>query len=152
MCYHCKNRGHLKANYPDRRTAIRKPWEQTWKTRKRKRHQNTGGGNAKKPSQNVRQETETIQNLVELTDTELEKATTEDWSMFMNALKIVKVDRMLDGLDAARRTNLCTLVLEHLAANEGTSCSNRLHQPHQVAVILIIEEDKTTRTRVDQFI
>ena len=26
-CYHCKNRGHLKANCPDRRLADRKPWE-----------------------------------------------------------------------------------------------------------------------------
>ena len=25
-----------------------------------------------------------------------------------------------EGLDATRRTNLCTLVLEHLAATEGT--------------------------------
>ena len=57
-----------------------------------------------------------------------------------------------DGLDAARRTNLCTLVLEHLAANEGTFFFNSLHQPHQVAAILIIEEDNTTHTRMDQFI
>ena len=74
--------------------ANRKPWERTWKARKRKRHQNTGGGNAKRPLQNVRQETGTIQNLVELMDTGLEKATTEDRSTFMNTLKIVKVDRM----------------------------------------------------------
>ena len=26
-CYYCKNRGHLKANCPDRRLADRKPWE-----------------------------------------------------------------------------------------------------------------------------
>ena len=76
--------------------ANRKPWEITWKARKWKRYQNTGGGDAKRPSQSVTQETETIQNLIELTDTGLEKATTEDWSTFMNSLKIVKVDRTRD--------------------------------------------------------
>ena len=40
MCYHCKNRGHIKANCPDRRVADRKPWERAWKARKRKQHQN----------------------------------------------------------------------------------------------------------------
>ena len=50
-------------------------------------------GDVKRSRQNVTQEVETIQNLVELTDIGLEEATTEDWSMFMNALKIVKVDR-----------------------------------------------------------
>ena len=37
-----------------------------------------------------------IQNLVELTGTGFEKATTEDWSTFMNSLKIVKVDKTRD--------------------------------------------------------
>ena len=63
---------------------------------------NTGGGNTKRPSQSITQEIETIQNLVELTDTGLEKATMEDWSMFMNALKIVKVDRMRDPLQGKK--------------------------------------------------
>ena len=49
-----------------------------------------------------------------------------------------------EGLDAARRTNLCTIVLEHLVGTEGTFFFNSLHQPHQVAAILIIEEDNTT--------
>ena len=31
-----------------------------------------------------------------------------------------------EGLDAARRTNLCILVLEHLAATEGTFFFNIL--------------------------
>ena len=57
-----------------------------------------------------------------------------------------------DGLDATRRTNLCTLVLEHLAPSQGTFFFNGLHQPHQVAAILIIEEDNTTHARMDQFI
>ena len=56
-----------------------------------------------------------------------------------------------EGLDAARRTNLCTLVLEHLAATEGTFFFNSLHQPHQVAAILITEGENT-HTRMDQFI
>ena len=55
-------------------------------------------GDAKRSSQNVTQEVETIQNLVELTDTGLEEATTEDWSTFVNALKIVKVDKTQDPL------------------------------------------------------
>ena len=54
-----------------------------------------------------------------------------------------------EGLDAARRTNLCTIVLEHLAATEGMFFFNSLHQLHQVAAILIIEEDNTTHTRMD---
>ena len=51
-----------------------------------------------------------------------------------------------EGLDAARRTNLFTIVLEHLAAIEGMFFFNSLHQPHQVAAILIIEEDNNTHT------
>ena len=53
-------------------------------------------GNAKRPPPNGRQEKEAIQNLVELVDTGLEEATTEEWSMFMNALKVVQVDRVQD--------------------------------------------------------
>ena len=56
-----------------------------------------------------------------------------------------------EGVDAARRTNLCTLVLEHLAATEGMFFFNSLHQPHQVAAILITEGDNT-QTRMDRFI
>ena len=56
-----------------------------------------------------------------------------------------------EGLDGARRTNLCTLVLEHLAATEGIFFFNSLHQPHQVVAILITEGDNT-HTRMDQFI
>ena len=50
-----------------------------------------------------------------------------------------------EGLDATRRTNLCTLVLEHMAATQGTFFFNGLHRPHQVAAILIIEEDNTSQ-------
>ena len=57
-----------------------------------------------------------------------------------------------DGLDAAKRINLCTLVLEHLATTQGMFFFNSLHQPHQVAAILIIEEDNTTHAQMDQFI
>ena len=54
MCYHCKNRSHLKANCPDRRLANRRPWEKTWKTRsKGKRCQGEGGGKAKQPPPNL---------------------------------------------------------------------------------------------------
>ena len=54
-------------------------------------------------------------------------------------------------LDAAGRTNLCTLVLEHLAVTQGTFFFNSLHQPHQVEAILITEGDNT-HTRMDRFI
>ena len=56
-----------------------------------------------------------------------------------------------EGLDAAWRANLCTLVLEHPAATEGTFFFNSLPQPHQVAAILITEGDNT-HTSMDQFI
>ena len=55
-------------------------------------------GDVKRFSQNVTQGVETIQNLVEITDTRLEEVTTEDWSTFVNVLKIVKVDKTQDPL------------------------------------------------------
>ena len=55
-------------------------------------------------------------------------------------------------LDATGRTNLCTPVLEYLAASQGTFYFNALTQPHQVAAILILEEDNTSHTRMDVFI
>ena len=63
-------------------------------SKKTKRSQTVEGGNVKKTPQKVRQETETIQNIIALTDTGLEEATTEDWSTFMNTLKVVKVDQI----------------------------------------------------------
>ena len=48
-----------------------------------------------------------------------------------------------EGTDAARRTNLCTTVLEHIATAKGMFFFNSLHQSHQVAAILIIEEENT---------
>ena len=56
-----------------------------------------------------------------------------------------------EGAGAARRTNLCTLLLEHLATSQGTFVFNSLHQPHQVAAILIIKEENP-HTRMDLFI
>ena len=50
---------------------------------------------------------------MELTDTRLEEATTEEWSMFMNTLKIVKVDRVQDPLQGKKdhaKMNVSTLV------------------------------------------
>ena len=93
MCYHCKNKGHIKANCPDRRVADRKPWERAWKARKRKQHQNIGGGIIKKSLQKAPQRAEGTQNLVEIMETRLEEASIEDWSTFVNALKVVKVDK-----------------------------------------------------------
>ena len=57
-----------------------------------------------------------------------------------------------EGLDATRRTNLCPIVLEHLAVTKGMFFFNSLHQPHQVVAILIIEEDNTTHAQMDIFI
>ena len=48
-----------------------------------------------------------------------------------------------EGVDAARRTNLCTPVLEHLAATDGMFFFNSLPQPHQIAAILITEGDNS---------
>ena len=56
-----------------------------------------------------------------------------------------------DGVDAARRTNICMAVLEHLATTNGMGFFNGLTQLHQIAAILIIEEDNT-HTQLDQFI
>ena len=59
----------------------------------------------------------------------------------------------LEGTEAARRMNLCTLVLDYLSENrgEGMFFFNSLHQQDQVAAILIVEEGGT-HTRVDAFI
>ena len=60
--------------------------------------------------------------------------------------------RRLDGTEAARRTALCTPVLEHLAmTNQGILFFNGIHQAHQVAAILIIEQENT-HTRLEHFI
>ena len=59
----------------------------------------------------------------------------------------------LEGTEAARRTAIFTLVLDHLSENraEGMFFFNNLHRQHQVAAILIMEEGGT-HTRVDEFI
>ena len=130
MCYHCKNKGHLKANCPDRQLADRKTSERTWKARKRKRSQTTGGGNVKKTPPNIRQEAETIQNIIELTDTGLEKAMTEDWSTFMNALKIVKVDRIRDTLQGKKdHTKMYVPTLVRTAPSPGGRASVTMALP-----------------------
>ena len=59
-------------------------------------------GDVKRSPQNVTQGVETIQNLVELTDTGLDEATVKDWSAFMNALKVVKVDRTQDSFQGKK--------------------------------------------------
>ena len=48
----------------------------------------------------------------------------------------------LEGTEAARRTNLCTLALDYLSENrgEGMFFFNSLHQQDQIAAILIIED------------
>ena len=57
-----------------------------------------------------------------------------------------------EGTEAARRTALCTPVLEHLATTkQGMFFFNSLHQAHQVAAILITEEENT-HTRLEHFI
>ena len=56
-----------------------------------------------------------------------------------------------EGVDAARRSNICTTVLEHLATTNGMGFFNGLTQLHQIAAILITEGDNT-HTRLDQFI
>ena len=59
----------------------------------------------------------------------------------------------LEGTEVARRTNLCTLVLDYLSENQGEGMFffNSLHQQDQVAAILIVKEGGT-HTRVDAFI
>ena len=57
-----------------------------------------------------------------------------------------------EGMEATRRTGLCTPVLEHLAmTDQGIFFFNGIHQAHQVAAILIAEEENT-HTRLDHFI
>ena len=59
----------------------------------------------------------------------------------------------LEGTEAARRTAICSLVLDHLSEGqaEGIFFFNNLHRQHQVAAILIIEAGGT-HTLVDAFI
>ena len=59
----------------------------------------------------------------------------------------------LEGTEAARRTAICSLVLDHLSEGqaEGIFFFNNLHRQHQVAAILIMEVGGT-HTRVDAFI
>ena len=56
-----------------------------------------------------------------------------------------------EGMDPARRTNICTAVWEHLATTNGMGFFNGLTQQHQIAAILIIEGDNT-HTRLNKFI
>ena len=60
--------------------------------------------------------------------------------------------RRPEGMDAARRTTLCTLVLAHLATtNQGIMYFNGLHQIHQLATILLADEEGS-HTRLEHFI
>ena len=59
----------------------------------------------------------------------------------------------LEGTEPARRTALCTMVLDHLSANqaEGIFFFNALHRQHQVAAILALEPGGT-HAMVDAFV
>ena len=57
----------------------------------------------------------------------------------------------LEGQDVGRRTNLCTPVLDHLVTIGGTFPFNGLIQLHQVAAMLIREENNT-HVRLEAFI
>ena len=57
----------------------------------------------------------------------------------------------LEGQDVGRRTNLCTPVLDHLVTIGGTFPFNGLIRLHQVAAMLIREENNT-HVRLEAFI
>ena len=59
----------------------------------------------------------------------------------------------LEGTESARRTAICTMVLDHLSANqaEGIFFFNALHRQHQVAAILALEPGGT-HAMVDAFV
>ena len=59
----------------------------------------------------------------------------------------------LEGTESARRTAICTLVLDHLSEGqaEGIFFFNTLHRQHQVAAILILEAGGT-HILVDAFV
>ena len=60
--------------------------------------------------------------------------------------------RRPEGTDGARRTALCSPVLTHLATiNQGIERFNGLQQIHQLAAILLTEEEGS-HTRLDHFI
>ena len=58
----------------------------------------------------------------------------------------------LEGTESARRTAICSLVLDHLSKGqaEGIFFFNNLHRQHQVAAILI-QEPGGTHILVDAF-
>ena len=56
-----------------------------------------------------------------------------------------------DGVEATRRINICTIVLEYLATTHGMGFFNGLTESHQITAILIIEGDNA-HTRLDQFV
>ena len=102
VCYHCNSRGHLKANCPDRKRADKTPWERTWRAKKWKWHQKAGGGNTERPLQSRGTETETLENIVDLTENGCEEVVPNNWDLFMNTLKIVKVDKT-QGIGQGRK-------------------------------------------------
>ena len=59
----------------------------------------------------------------------------------------------LEGTEAARRTAICSLVLDHLSEGqaEGIFFFNNLQRQHQVAAILILESGGT-HILVDAFV
>ena len=78
------------------------PWERAWKAKKRKWHQNLGGGTAKEPLQDQEVETGALQNIIEVTDHRFAKDWLEDWDLIVNSLKVVTVDQAL-GTKKKRR-------------------------------------------------
>ena len=91
MCYHCKGMGHLKANCPERKKGNKRPWERAWRAKKRKWHQNPGGGTRQEPTQD-QVEAGALQNVIEVTDHRFAEDWPEDWDFTANSLKVVKVD------------------------------------------------------------
>ena len=59
----------------------------------------------------------------------------------------------LEGKESARRTAICTMVLDHLSENqaEGIFFFNALHRQHQVVAILV-QEPGGTHAMVDAFV
>ena len=92
-CYHCRGKGHLKANCPDRRKGNKMPWERAWGVQKRKWHQASQGefiGKGEREHEGMG----ALQNIIEVTDPRCVKDWMEDWEEFMSSLKVIKVDQI----------------------------------------------------------
>ena len=92
-CYHCRGKGHIKANCPDQRKGNGMPWERAWGAHKRKWHQT--------PREEFGEKGErgfggvgALQNIVEVSDEGVKEDWKKDWEEFVNSLKVVKVDQI----------------------------------------------------------